>query len=123
VGTLPLITPGFRRIRASIAGWLDDIETGWSIPAFVLGFVALSTLILSIAYINSNLHMDVLETWSVGRTWAWGFWKHPPLMGWLAHGWMDVFPLTDWSFCVNRRSNLTPYRLPILTPLSSSVWR
>ena len=24
---------------------------------------------------------------------------------------------------VNRRSNLTPYRLPILTPLSGSVWR
>ena len=105
MGTLPLITPGFRRIRASIACWLDDIETGWSIPAFILGFVALSTLILSIAYINSNLHMDVLETWSVGRTWAWGFWKHPPLMGWMAHSWMDVFPLTDWSFCLLAMAN------------------
>jgi hypothetical protein len=27
------------------------------------------------------------------------------------------------SQTVNRRSNLTPYRLPILTPLSGSVWR
>jgi hypothetical protein len=86
------------RVRAGIARWLDEIETGWSIPVFILGFVALATLILSITYANANLHMDVLETWSVGRKLAWGFWKHPPLMGWAAHGWTDVFPLTDWSF-------------------------
>jgi hypothetical protein len=40
----------------------------------------------------------VLETWSVGRTFAWGNAKHPPLMGWVAHAWTLVFPLTDWSF-------------------------
>jgi len=96
--TSPHFAFRFRGVRAGIARWLDDIETGWSIPAFFLGFVALSTLILCIACIHGNLHMDVLETWSVGRTLAWGFWKHPPLMGWVAHGWMDVFPLTDWSF-------------------------
>lgn len=90
--------PRFHRVRAGIGRWLDGIEDGWSIPAFLLGFAALATLTFSIAYINTNLHMDILETWSVGRTLAWGFWKHPPLMGWVAHGWMDVFPLTDWSF-------------------------
>jgi hypothetical protein len=98
VNTPPRIAPRFRGVRAGLARWLDGIETGWSIPVFILGFVALATVIFSIAYVNSNLHMDVLETWSVGRTLAWGFWKHPPLMGWMAHGWMDVFPLTDWSF-------------------------
>lgn len=96
--TSPLSTPRFHGVRAGIARWLDDIETGWAVPGFLLGFVALSTLIFSIAYVHTNLHMDILETWSVGRTLAWGFWKHPPLMGWVAHGWMDVFPLTDWSF-------------------------
>ena len=24
--------------------------------------------------------------------------KHPPLMGWIAHTWTSLFPLTDWSF-------------------------
>lgn len=98
VDTPPLLAPRFRGVRAGIACWLDGIETGWSIPALLLGFVALSTLIFCIACIHGNLHMDVLETWSVGRHLAWGFWKHPPLMGWVAHGWMDIFPLTDWSF-------------------------
>jgi hypothetical protein len=32
----------------------------------------------------------------------------------------QLLPKT-WS--VNRRSNLTPHRLPILTPLSGGVWR
>ena len=98
VDTPPLFALRFRGVRAGIARWLDDIETGWSIPALILGFIALATLILSIGYASGNLHMDVLEAWSVGRTLAWGFWKHPPLMGWVTHGWADVFPLTDWSF-------------------------
>lgn len=94
----PLRAPHFHGVRAGIARWLDDIETGWAIPVFIVGFIAFSTLILSIGYISGNLHMDVLEAWSVGRTLAWGFWKHPPLMGWVTHGWAEVFPLTDWSF-------------------------
>lgn len=93
-----IFPPQLRGVRAGIARWLDDIERGWSIPVFILGFIALSTLILSIGYVSGNLHMDVLEAWSVGRTLAWGFWKHPPLMGWVAHGWTKIFPLTDWSF-------------------------
>jgi len=32
-------------------------------------------------------------------------------------------PVDEILMIVNRRSNLTPYRLPILTPLSGSVWR
>jgi hypothetical protein len=98
VDNSPLRAPHFHGVRAGIARWLDDIETGWAIPVFIVGFIAFSTLILSIGYISGNLHMDVLEAWSVGRTLAWGFWKHPPLMGWVTHGWAKVFPLTDWSF-------------------------
>ncbi|KIU52861.1 hypothetical protein QU41_02115 [Bradyrhizobium elkanii] len=37
----------------------------------------------------------------------------------IAKGYRDAHDDKD----VNRRSNLTPYRLPILTPLSGSVWR
>ena len=39
----------------------------------------------------------MLETWTLGRHLAWGYHKHPPMMGWITRGWTAVFPLTDWS--------------------------
>jgi 4-amino-4-deoxy-L-arabinose transferase-like glycosyltransferase len=48
--------------------------------------------------IGGDLHSDVLETWTLGRSIEWGYSKHPPLMGWVARAWTSVFPLTNWSF-------------------------
>ena len=53
---------------------------------------------LAIAYLCGDLHSDVLETWTLGRTFEWGGSKHPPLMGWVARAWTSVFPLTNGSF-------------------------
>ena len=92
-----LILAPLRSVRTLLVRWLDKIETGWSIPVFLIGFVGLAALGFSVAYVH-GMHMDILEAWAVGRTFDWGFWKHPPLMGWVAHLWTDVFPLTDWSF-------------------------
>jgi len=78
-----------------LSGWLDS---AYFIPCLLVAFVAAWTTILSIAYYDCDLHKDTLETWSVGRVLALGFWKHPPLMGWVANLWTQVFPLTDWSF-------------------------
>jgi len=86
------------RWRRPFLAWLDGIEKGWGIPALIVGFAAAWMLFLMIAYLSGDLHPDVLETWSVGRSFAWGNPKHPPLMGWVAHAWTLVFPLTDWSF-------------------------
>jgi len=86
------------RWRRPFLAWLDGIEKGWGIPVLIVGFAAIWLLFLTIAYLSGDLHPDVLETWSVGRTFAWGNAKHPPLMGWVAHAWTLVFPLTDWSF-------------------------
>ncbi|WP_315835095.1 glycosyltransferase family 39 protein [Bradyrhizobium prioriisuperbiae] len=84
--------------RRPFEAWLDGIEPGWAIPALLIGFVAIWMAFLLIAYINADLHPDILETWSIGRTFEWGNPKHPPLMGWVARLWSTVFPLTDWSF-------------------------
>lgn len=84
--------------RRHIMLWLDGVEPGWAIPAFLVGFVVIWTLTLVLAYWNAGLHPDVLETWSAGRDWVWGNAKHPPLMGWVPHGWTLFFPKTDWSF-------------------------
>ncbi len=93
------------RWRRPFLAWLDGIEKGWGIPALIVGFAAIWLLFLMIAYLSGDLHPDVLETWSVGRIFAWGNAKHPPLMGWVSHVWMLVFPLTDWSFRLLAMSN------------------
>ncbi len=78
--------------------WLDGVEDGWGIPALLAVFVALWTGFLAIAYLNADLHPDVIEAWTIGRTLDWGGAKHPPLMGWVTHAWTSVFPVRDWSF-------------------------
>jgi 4-amino-4-deoxy-L-arabinose transferase-like glycosyltransferase len=86
------------RWRRPFLIWLDGIETGWAIPLLLIGFVAVWLAFLVIAYQGGDLHSDVLETWTLGRSVEWGYSKHPPLMGWAARAWTLVFPLTNWSF-------------------------
>ena len=86
------------RWRRPFLIWMDGIEAGWAIPLLLIGFVALWLAFLVIAYLGGDLHPDVLETWTLGRSLEWGYAKHPPLMGWVARAWTSVFPLTDWSF-------------------------
>lgn len=84
--------------RRPLMRFFDGIERGWAIPALIAGFAAIWFLFLTIAYLSGDLHVDALETWTLGRDFAWGNAKHPPLMGWVAWLWTLVFPTTDWSF-------------------------
>jgi 4-amino-4-deoxy-L-arabinose transferase-like glycosyltransferase len=93
--SLPHPAPRWRR---PFELWLNGVEGGWAIPAFIATFVAVWMTFLSIGYQNGDLHPDVLESWTLGREFAWGNAKHPPLIGWIAGAWTSVFPLTDWSF-------------------------
>ncbi|HEX7920464.1 MAG TPA: glycosyltransferase family 39 protein [Bradyrhizobium sp.] len=95
------------RWRRPLIKWLEGIETGWSIPILLVLFVAIWTSYLVIAYLGAGLHPDVLETWTLGRHLAWGYPKHPPLMGWITRGWTAVFPLTDWSLQLMAMVNAT----------------
>jgi hypothetical protein len=85
------------RWRKPFLRWLDGVEAGWAIPTLLIGFVAVWMAFLTIAYFGGDLHFDVLETWTLGRTLEWGSFKHPPLMAWVARAWTSVFPLTNWS--------------------------
>jgi 4-amino-4-deoxy-L-arabinose transferase-like glycosyltransferase len=84
--------------RPAIELWMDGVEAGWAVPLLLVGFVAVWQAFLSIAYFGGDLHPDVLETWTFGRSLEWGYPKHPPLMGWVARAWTSVFPLSNWSF-------------------------
>src|ERR1700730_4998612 len=83
--------------RKPFLRWLDGVEPGWAIPSLLIGFVAVWMAFLTIAYFCGDLHADVLETWTLGRTLERGSSKHPPLMAWVARAWTSVFPLTNWS--------------------------
>jgi 4-amino-4-deoxy-L-arabinose transferase-like glycosyltransferase len=84
--------------RPTIQIWMDGVEAGWAVPLLLVGFVAVWQAFLSIAYFGGDLHPDVLETWTFGRSLDWGYPKHPPLMGWVARAWTSIFPLSNWSF-------------------------
>src|ERR1700730_6256373 len=88
----------FARWRSLFLRWIDGIEAGWAIPLLLFGFVVLWFVYFVVAYSNGDLHPDVLDTWTLGRSIEWGYAKHPPLMGWAARAWTTVFPLTNWSF-------------------------
>lgn len=77
--------------------WLDGVEEGWGIPLLLAIFVVLWTAFLALAYQNADLHPDVIEAWTIGRTLDWSGAKHPPLMGWVTHIWTLLFPVRDWS--------------------------
>ena len=86
------------RWRRALGVWIDAVEDSWAVPLLIAGFVAFWMAYFSIAYVGGDLHQDVIETWSLGRSFDWGSAKHPPLMGWAARAWTTVFPLTNWSF-------------------------
>jgi hypothetical protein len=78
--------------------WMDGVEAGWAVPLLLIAFVAVWQVYFAVAYFGGDLHSDVLETWTLGRSIEWGYSKHPPLMGWIARAWTSVFPLANWSF-------------------------
>ncbi|MDH2341641.1 glycosyltransferase family 39 protein [Bradyrhizobium sp. SSUT77] len=93
------------RWRRPFLRWLDGVETGWAVPLLIACFVAIWTLYLAVAYAGSGLHPDTLEAWTLGRHFAWGYDKHPPLTGWVAASWTSVFPLSDWSLQLMAMAN------------------
>src|SRR5450756_1063202 len=68
------------RWRKPFLSWLDGIEAGWAVPLLLVGFVAVWMAFLVIAYLCGDLHPDVLEAWTFGRTFEWGYSKHPPCL-------------------------------------------
>lgn len=58
--------------RRPLIFWLDGIDRGWGVPLLLVCFIAVWTAYLAIAYLGSDLHPDVLETWTLGRNFEWG---------------------------------------------------
>jgi 4-amino-4-deoxy-L-arabinose transferase-like glycosyltransferase len=85
-----------------LAAWVMASATKRaSASAFVFGFAAIHALLWTVILINlkaaQDVHMDVAEAFAWGQKFQLGYGKHPPLAGWIAGVWFDMFPVTDWA--------------------------
>jgi hypothetical protein len=85
-----------------LAAWVMASATGrQTASAFVFTFAAIHALLWTVILINlkaaQDVHMDVAEAFAWGQKFQLGYGKHPPLAGWIAGLWFDMFPVTDWA--------------------------
>src|SRR3979490_3629989 len=80
------------RWRRPFVSWMDGVEAGWAIPLLLVAFIAVWQAFLSIAYFGGDLHPDVLETWTLGRTFECCEFDPTTLMRSIARAWTSVFP-------------------------------
>src|ERR1700674_1362005 len=90
--------PSIRRLAAWLARWASDRKTSvW----LVIGFAALHAWLWTFILINlkaaQDVHMDVAEAFAWGQKFQLGYGKHPPLAGWVAGLWFNLFPVADWA--------------------------
>jgi 4-amino-4-deoxy-L-arabinose transferase-like glycosyltransferase len=101
--SLPATTTRRRRLRfRRIAAWLASRairhDTGlWLVITFALVHGFIWTKILILLKAAQDVHMDVAEAFAWGQKFQLGYGKHPPLSGWIAGLWFDVFPAQDWA--------------------------
>jgi 4-amino-4-deoxy-L-arabinose transferase-like glycosyltransferase len=90
--------PSLRRLAAWVAASAGDPDASLRL---VIGFAAvhaaLWTLILANLKAAQDVHMDVAEAFAWGQKFQFGYGKHPPLAGWVAGLWFNLFPVADWS--------------------------
>src|SRR5580698_10802174 len=85
-----------------LAAWVMASATNRNgASAFVFGFAAIHALLWTVILINlkaaQDVHMDVAEAFAWGQKFQLGYGKHPPLAGWVAGLWFQLFPVTDWA--------------------------
>lgn len=84
-------------IRA-VNGWYDREPGGQATAIFLLLFVAAWTTFQIVAYASVDLHPDLIEAYAWGRHPGAGYFKHPPLVGFVTAAWFALFPAADWAF-------------------------
>src|SRR5499427_2035196 len=94
-----------RRRRLSfrkLAAWLVSRVTSgttdlWLVITFAVVHALLWTRILIDLKAAQDVHMDVAEAFAWGQKFQLGYGKHPPLTGWMACLWFQIFPVADWA--------------------------
>src|ERR1700688_2458069 len=90
--------PSIRRLAAWLSALASDPKASpWLVIGFAAAHTVLWTIILIYLKAAQAIHMDVAEAFAWGRKFQWGYGKHPPLSGWVAGLWFQVFPVANWS--------------------------
>jgi 4-amino-4-deoxy-L-arabinose transferase-like glycosyltransferase len=66
--------------------------------AFVVCNALVWWILFSIGRSSLDTYGDMAEAYSWGISWKLGYDKHPPLSGWMAAAWFEVFPTRDWAY-------------------------
>jgi 4-amino-4-deoxy-L-arabinose transferase-like glycosyltransferase len=69
-----------------------------AILLFIGAFVVALTLHATLSRVNLDGYGDMAENYAWGVLWQWGYFKHPPLFGWLVASWFSIFPKTDFAY-------------------------
>jgi len=85
-----------------LAAWLVSRVTSgradlWLVITFAVVHALLWTRILIDLKAAQDVHMDVAEAFAWGQKFQLGYGKHPPLTGWIAGLWFQLFPVADWA--------------------------
>jgi 4-amino-4-deoxy-L-arabinose transferase-like glycosyltransferase len=87
-----------RRLAAWLAAAASDPKTSlWLVIGFAVVHAMLWTRILIDLKAAQDVHMDVAEAFAWGQKFQLGYGKHPPLAGWVAGLWFQMFPVADWA--------------------------
>jgi 4-amino-4-deoxy-L-arabinose transferase-like glycosyltransferase len=86
-----------RETARFVAAILDPRTSSYPVFALICLHVVTWTVFLAIARSGETLNSDSTEMFAWGRLWLWGYGKHPPVAGWIARIWFEIFPTADWA--------------------------
>jgi 4-amino-4-deoxy-L-arabinose transferase-like glycosyltransferase len=87
-----------RRLAASLAAIASDRGGGLTLVIwFATAHALLWTVILTRLKAAQDVHFDVAEAYAWGQKFQLGYGKHPPLSGWVAGLWFQLFPAANWA--------------------------
>jgi 4-amino-4-deoxy-L-arabinose transferase-like glycosyltransferase len=87
-----------RRLAALLTASASDRKAGpWLVIGFAILHAMLWTLILIQLKAAQDIHFDVAEAFAWGQKFQLGYGKHPPLSGWVAGLWFQIFPVANWA--------------------------
>jgi 4-amino-4-deoxy-L-arabinose transferase-like glycosyltransferase len=90
--------PSIRRLAALLTASASNRKAGpWLVIGFAILHAMLWTMILIQLKAAQDIHFDVAEAYAWGQKFQLGYGKHPPLSGWVAGLWFQVFPVANWA--------------------------
>src|SRR6478736_377994 len=87
-----------RRLTVWLAASASDRAGGMTLVIwFATAHALLWTEILTKLKAAQDVHFDVAEAFAWGQKFQLGYGKHPPLSGWVAGLWFQLFPAANWA--------------------------